>query len=199
MPGQPKWSSCVSGNALLPISVVTTGSRPSSASSAQLGAGVGVERAAADVEHGPLGPRDRRAASRIWRGWPALRRLPAGQVDLVRVLEVERRLLDVARDVDEHGPAAARSGRRGRPPSCTCGSSSTSWTSHECLTIGIVMPGDVALLERVGADQVRRTWPGDADERRRVHPRVGDRRSRGSSRPAPEVAIATPTRPDARA
>ena len=36
--------------------------------------------------------------------------------------------------------------------------------------------GDVALLERVGADQVRAHLAGDADERRRVHPRVGDRR-----------------------
>ena len=32
MPGQPKCSSCVSGKALLPISVVTTGSEPASAS-----------------------------------------------------------------------------------------------------------------------------------------------------------------------
>ena len=32
MPGQPKWSSCDSGNALFPISVVITGSRPASAS-----------------------------------------------------------------------------------------------------------------------------------------------------------------------
>ena len=33
IPGQPKKSSCVSGKALFPISVVTTGSRPVSASS----------------------------------------------------------------------------------------------------------------------------------------------------------------------
>ena len=33
IPGQPKWSSCVSGNALLPIRVVITGSEPASASS----------------------------------------------------------------------------------------------------------------------------------------------------------------------
>ena len=32
IPGQPKWSSCVSGKAPFAISVVTTGSRPSSAS-----------------------------------------------------------------------------------------------------------------------------------------------------------------------
>ena len=37
-------------------------------------------------------------------------------------------------------------------------------------------PGDVALLERVGADQDRAHLARDADERRRVHPRVGDRR-----------------------
>ena len=33
IPGQPKWSSWVSGNAPFAISVVTTGSRPTSASS----------------------------------------------------------------------------------------------------------------------------------------------------------------------
>ena len=37
----------------------------------------------------------------------------------------------------------------------TCGISFTSCTSQECLTIGIVIAGDVALLEGVGADQVR--------------------------------------------
>ena len=36
--------------------------------------------------------------------------------------------------------------------------------------------GRVDLLERVGADQARAHLAGDADERRRVHPRVGDRR-----------------------
>ena len=35
--------------------------------------------------------------------------------------------------------------------------------------------GDVALLERVRSDQVRAHLSGDADERRRVHPGVGDR------------------------
>ncbi len=37
-------------------------------------------------------------------------------------------------------------------------------------------PGRVDLLERVGADQRRAHLPRDADERRRVHPGVGDRR-----------------------
>ena len=37
-------------------------------------------------------------------------------------------------------------------------------------------PGDVDLLKGVGADQVRPHLPGDEDRRRRVHPRVGDRR-----------------------
>jgi hypothetical protein len=59
-------------------------------------------------------------------------------------------------------------------------------------------PGDVALLEGVRADQVERTWPRDADERRRVHPRVGDRRDE-VRRAGPDVAIATPDLPDARA
>ena len=38
------------------------------------------------------------------------------------------------------------------------------------------MPGDVALLEGVGADEVRAHLARDAHERRRVHPGVGDRR-----------------------
>ena len=36
--------------------------------------------------------------------------------------------------------------------------------------------GRVDLLERVAADQLAANLAGDADERRRVHPRVGDRR-----------------------
>ena len=111
MPGQPKWSSCVSGNELLPMSVVTTGSRPSLGERPQLVAGVGVERPSADIEHGPLcGGGVALRGPCYLAGCPFLRRLPARQVDRSRVLEVELGLLDVPRDVDEHRPTAPRAG-----------------------------------------------------------------------------------------
>ena len=141
----------------------------------QLGARIGVERAAADVEHRLLGRRERRGGSLDLARMPALRRLPAGQVDLVRVLEVERRLLDVARDVDEHGPAAPGAG------------DVEGGLDHVRKLLDVLDepgvlddrdrdPRDVALLERVRSDQVRPHLAGDADERGRVHPGVGDRR-----------------------
>ena len=74
----------------------------------QLGAGVRVERPAADVEHRLLGGCERGGGALDLARVPALRRLPARQVDLVGVREVELGLLDVARDVDEHRPAAPR-------------------------------------------------------------------------------------------
>ena len=124
----------------------------------QLGAGIGVERAAADVEHRLLGGRERRGGSLDLARVSALRRLPAGQVDLVGVLEVERGLLDVARDVDEHGPAAPG------PGDVEGGLDHVRKLLDVLHEPGVLDdrdrdPGDVALLERVGADQVRRA-PG---------------------------------------
>ncbi len=105
----------------------------------------------------------------------ALRRLPAGEVDGVRVREVELRFLDVAGDVDEDGAATAGAGHVERG------------LEHVRQLLDVLHeprvlddrdrdPGDVALLERVRADEVRAHLAGDADERRRVHPGVGDRR-----------------------
>ena len=133
-----------------------------------------VERSAAHVEDGLLRGRERVGGARDLARMPLLRRLPAGQVDRVGVLEVEHRLLHVARDVHEDRPAAAGAGdvERGL---------------HDVRELVDVLDeprvlddrdrdaGDVALLERVRADQVRAHLAGDADERRRVHPRVGDR------------------------
>ncbi len=103
------------------------------------------------------------------------RRPPAGEVDLVRVREVERRLLEVARHVDEHRPApsAARDvegGPHRRRDLADVGD------EPRVLDDRHRDPGDVALLERVRADQARAHLARDADEGRRVHPGVRDRR-----------------------
>src|SRR5439155_22255047 len=76
----------------------------------QLRRRMAVEDAAADVENRLL-----RLDERLGRlddlAWvDALRRAPPGQIDGVRIGEVELGLLYVLRDIDEHGPAAA--GRR---------------------------------------------------------------------------------------
>ena len=115
------------------------------------------------------------AAAAIWRGVSAAGRLPSGEGDAVGVGEVELGLLHVARDVDEHRAAAAgaRDVERGLEDVRQLVD-----VLHEprMLDDRDRDAGDVALLERVGADQERPHLARDADERRRVHPRVGDRR-----------------------
>ena len=80
----------------------------------------------------------------------------------------------------------------------TCGSSRTSCTSHECLTIGIVIP--VASVSWKASVPIRfeRTWPVmQTSGVESIHASaIGVTRFVA---PGPEVAIATPTLPDARA
>src|SRR4029077_596000 len=102
-------------------------------------------------------------------GWP-----PAGEVDRIRVPEVERRFLEVARDVDEDRAAAAG------PGDVEGGLEHVRDLLDVLHEPGVLddrggHAGDVALLEGVGPDQVAPDLAGDADERRRVHPGVGDR------------------------
>src|SRR6266516_1209183 len=102
-------------------------------------------------------------------------RFPSGEGDAVGVGEVELGLLHVARHVDEHGPAAA--GAR----DVEGGLENLRQLVHVLNEPRVLDdrdrdPGDVAFLERVGADQEGADLTGDADERRRVHPRIGDRR-----------------------
>ena len=105
----------------------------------------------------------------------ALGRFPARQIDRFWIFEVERRLLDVARDIDEHRAATARSRdvERGLQ---------RLRQLFDLLDEPRVLDdrdrdaGDVALLKRVRADQVPPHLPGDADEGCRVHPGVRDRR-----------------------
>src|SRR5439155_18710311 len=72
----------------------------------ELGARVGVENAAPSVEDGSLGGGDSGCgfADLAWVS-PA-RRPPAGEIDRLRILEVELSLLDVTGNVDQHRPAA---------------------------------------------------------------------------------------------
>jgi hypothetical protein len=78
------------------------------------------------------------------------------------------------------------------------GSSSTSWTSHECLTIGMVMPVASISWNASVPMRLERTWPVIATSGvESIHASaIGVTRFVA---PGPEVAIATPTRPDARA
>ena len=78
----------------------------------------------------------------------------------------------------------------------TCGMSFAFWTSHECLTIGIVTP--VMSHSWNASVPIRnvRTWPVmQTSGVESIHASaIGVTRFVA---PGPEVAIATPTRPDA--
>ncbi len=80
----------------------------------------------------------------------------------------------------------------------TAGISFTSWTSQECFTIGIVIPVMSHSWNASVPIRVERTWP--------VMQTSGVESIQASAigvtrfvAPGPEVAIATPTRPEARA
>ena len=80
----------------------------------------------------------------------------------------------------------------------TSGISSTDWTSHECLTIGIVIP--------VMSHSWKASVPISVDLTCPVTHTSGVESIQASAigvtrlvAPGPEVAMATPTRPDARA
>ena len=79
-----------------------------------------------------------------------------------------------------------------------CGSSSTSWTSHECLTIGIVIPVMSHSWNASVPIRNERTWPVmQTSGVESIHASaIGVTRFVA---PGPDVATATPTRPDARA
>jgi hypothetical protein len=125
-----------------------------------------------------------------------VRRLPAGQVDLVRVAEVNRRFLDVFGHVHEDRSAAARA-------------SDVEGRLHDVRELLDVLdeprvlddrerdPGGVDLLEGVGPDQVGPNLARDADEGRRVHPGIRDRgheirRARAGSRHGDPDAARSP-------
>ncbi len=79
-----------------------------------------------------------------------------------------------------------------------CGISSTSCTSHECLTIGMVIPVMSHSWKASVPIRFERTWPVmQTSGVESIHASaIGVTRFVA---PGPEVAMATPTRPDARA
>ena len=165
---------------------------------AELVAGVAVDRPAADVEDRPRGGEQgsRRLAnlSRVDAG----RRLPPREIDLMGVSEVDLRLLHVLGDIHEDRARSAGSGDVERRLQNVRELFDVLYEPR-VLDDGERDSGRVRLLERVRADQVRAHLAGDADERCRVHPRVGDRRDEVRDARGPDVASATPTLPDARA
>ena len=80
----------------------------------------------------------------------------------------------------------------------TCGISCTSETSHECLTTGMVMPVMSHSWNASVPIRCERTWPVmQTSGVESIHASaIGVTRLVA---PGPDVAIATPTRPDARA
>ncbi len=80
----------------------------------------------------------------------------------------------------------------------TCGISSTSCTSHECLTIGIVIPVMSHSWNASVPIRFERTWPVmQTSGVESIHASaIGVTRFVA---PGPDVASATPARPDARA
>ena len=103
-----------------------------------------------------------------------------------RVLELDRRLLRVLGDVDQHGTGttAARQVERFAQRRVD-----VLGAGDEIVVLGDRErdAGDVRLLERVGAEDRRGNLPGDEDDRRGIHHRrcdAGDevRRSRSGSR-----------------
>jgi hypothetical protein len=140
----------------------------------QLACRVAVQDTAADVEDRTLRREDcRRSVTHLPR--VHLRgRAPAGEVGLIRIAEVESGLLHVLRHVDENRPAAAG---RGHVERVLHGLRELLDVLNEPRVLDDRQrdAGRVDLLERVTADQLATNLAGDADERRRVHPRVRDR------------------------
>ncbi len=101
------------------------------------------------------------------------RRLVAAQVHRLRVLELADLLLDVARDIDQHGAGAAG---RGDVEGLAHRLGDVLDVEDERVVLGDRDgdAGDVGFLEAVAADQPADDRAGDADQRHGVHPGVGD-------------------------
>ena len=150
---------------------------------AQLGRGVRGDRAAAHVEHRPLGPHHRAGRLLDLPGMPLVGRVVRAQVHALRVLEVPLLDQDVLGQVDVDRPRAPGGGDverllddRGEV---------LAVLHQEVVLGGRARDADVVgLLERVVADRGRRHLPGEGDDRDRVHQRVlerGDQVGRGRS------------------
>ena len=180
-----------------PITVQVTGKLSDEAELAQLVGGVGVDDAAAGVDHRARGVGERLCGDPDLLDVALGRGLVAGQVERLGA----RLVLDVgAREVLGHvhqdrARAAGRGDVEGRMD--VFGDVAAGpWTMNECLTIGIVMPLTSASWKPSVPISSVRTWP--------VMNTVGTESMIASAiavtrlvAPGPEVAIATPTRPEA--
>ena len=176
MPGMPRFCGCESGNAPRAIRVVTTGAPVSRASSMQLGRRLGLDDAAADVEHRAL--RRRRSAGR-----------PPGSACRAASSSAGSRAAASRRARRTWSAPAGRpsAGRRapgpGRPVEAMWnasviarGMSAGSVTSMLCLVIGSVMPQMSASWNASVPISLRPTCPVIATIGHRVQHRVRQRR-----------------------
>ncbi len=138
--------------------------------------GAGIDHAAAAVDHGALGVGEQRhGLADLRRVALHARRVGAVHVRLARRMIGAGRELHVLGHVDEHRAGTA-GGRDIEGLVQHLGEIVD--VAHQPVVLG-AGPRDadrVALLERVVADQMRRHLAGDADQRDRVHQRVGQRR-----------------------
>ena len=140
----------------------------------QLGAGVGLEHATADVQDRSAGSGDQPGGFPDLLGVRTGHRPVAGQVDLRRPAEVALLLQHVLRDVDQDRAWAPGRGEMER-----LGDRLRHFGGalHEEVVFGDRQrdAGDVRFLEGVGPDHRPPHLPGDRDHRHRVHIGVGDR------------------------
>ena len=151
---------------------------------AQLGGGLGLDHAAADVQHRALGLGDHPRGLADLAGVRPGDRVVAGQVERNRPAEVGGRLHRVLGDVDQHRAGTA-GGRQ--VEGLADGAGDVLGLGDEEVVLGdrVGDPGDVRLLEPVGADQVGGDLAGDRDHGNRVHVGVGQRGDQvGRARPA---------------
>ncbi len=153
----------------------------------ELGARVGVDDTTSHVEHWALGGSDAGRRLADLTRMTSSRRPPAGEIDRVRIFEVELGLLDVTGNVDEHRTATAGTCDVERSLDHV-GQLFHVFDEPRMLDDRDRDSRDVALLKGVSPDQMRPHLTGDADEGSRVHPRVCDRRD--------EIGRAGPRRRD---
>jgi hypothetical protein len=176
IPGMPRCCSCESGNAPRAINVVTTGMPVRSAKASSSCAARDFKRATTHVEDRTLGLADECDRVRDGSSSSATSGRYPGRSNSSTLAGYHQSIFDWVTSLGTSirtgpGPTGRREveGRR-----------DGAWDLLGRLDEEVVLgdahrdAGDVALLERVGADRGRRDLACDHDERRRVHVRVAD-------------------------